>query len=148
MNRTEIITTLKQYFRVAELVCPHTYRKYGERSWQFLSTDYLHTLLIIRTQILGLPMYCNVADYTQRGLRCNKCKMVTNKKDLYLSAHVLGKAGDFSVQGLTAAQARKKIIENSNKLPHKIRMEANVTWLHIDTLPQYGITEKVHLFEK
>ena len=30
--------------------------------------------------------------------------------------------------------------------PHPIRMEANVVWLHIDVLEQYGIDEKVHLF--
>ena len=42
--------------------------------------------------------------------------------------------------------ARQKIIENSDRLPHPIRMEANVVWLHIDVLEQYGIDEKVHLF--
>jgi len=82
----------------------------------------------------------------QRGLRCNRCKMVANKNASYLSAHVLGKAGDFTVQGMTAEEARQKIIENADRLPHTIRMEANVVWLHIDVLEQYGIDEKVHLF--
>ena len=35
---------------------------------------------------------------------------------------------------------------NADRLPHPIRMEANVVWLHIDVLEQYGIDEKVHLF--
>ena len=146
MSRSQIITALKKYFKIQELVCPHTYKKYREHSWQYLSTCYLETLLVIREQILAVPMYCNTSNLTQRGLRCNLCQLVNTKQNLYLSAHILGKAGDFTVRGLTASQSRQKIIQNAHLLPHPIRLENNVTWLHIDTLPQYGITEKVHLF--
>ena len=93
-------------------------------------------------------MFCNVGDYTQRGLRCNKCKLVANKSVSYLSAHVLGKAGDFSVDGMSAEEARQKIIENIDRLPHPIRMENGVAWLHIDVLEQYGIDEKIYLFNQ
>lgn len=146
MSRSETITALKQYFKVKELVCPHTYQRYGENAWQFLSTYYLETLLVIREQILAAPMYCNTSNLNQRGLRCNLCPIVANKQSLYLSAHILGKAGDFTVRGLTAEEARNKIIQNAHLLPYPIRMEKNVTWLHIDTLPQHSITEKIHLF--
>lgn len=146
MSRSETITALKQYFQVKELVCPHTYQRYGENAWQFLSTCYLETLLVIREQILAAPMYCNTSNLNQRGLRCNLCPIVSNKQSLYLSAHILGKAGDFTVRGLTAEEARNKIIQNAHLLPYPIRMEKNVTWLHIDTLPQHSITEKIHLF--
>ena len=146
MSRSETITALKQYFEVKELVCPHTYQRYGENAWQFLSTCYLETLLVIREQILAAPMYCNTSNLNQRGLRCNLCPIVSNKQSLYLSAHILGKAGDFTVRGLTAEEVRNKIIQNAHLLPYPIRMEKNVTWLHIDTLPKNGITEKIHLF--
>lgn len=146
MSKSETITALKQYFKVKELVCPHTYQRYGENAWQFLSTCYLETLLVIREQILVAPMYCNTSNLNQRGLRCNLCPIVSNKQSLYLSAHILGKAGDFTVRGLTAEEARNKIIQNAYLLPYPIRMEKNVTWLHIDTLPQHSITEKIHLF--
>ena len=43
-------------------------------------------------------------------------------------------------------EARNKIIQNAHLLPYPIRMEKNVTWLHIDTLPQHSITENIHLF--
>ena len=145
MSRSETITALKQYFEVKELVCPHTYQRYGENAWQFLSTCYLETLLVIREQILAAPMYCNTSNLNQRGLRCNLCPIVSNKQSLYLSAHILGKAGDFTVRGLTAEEARNKIIQNAHLLPYPIRMEKNVTWLHIDTLPQHNIVEKVYL---
>lgn len=146
MSRSETITALKQYFKVKELVCPHTYQRYGENAWQFLSTCYLETLLIIREQIIAAPMYCNTSNLNQRGLRCNLCPIVSNKQSLYLSAHILGKAGDFTVRGLTAEEARNKIIQNAHLLPYQIRLEKNVTWLHMDTLQQYNIAEKVYLF--
>ena len=146
MSRSETITALKQYFKVKELVCPHTYQRYGENAWQFLSTCYLETLLVVREQILAAPMYCNTSNLNQRGLRCNLCPIVSNKQSLYLSAHILGKAGDFTVRGLTTEEARNKIIQNAHLLPYPIRMEKNVTWLHIDTLPQHNIVEKVYLF--
>lgn len=146
MNREQIIRELHRFFQVRELVCSHVFSKWGERSWQFLSTDYLHNLLVIRRDILQMPMVCNHDGAEQRGLRCNMCKMVKEKKAAYLSSHILGRAGDFSVQGLTAQEARSRIRAMQNLLPYPMRMEGGVSWLHIDTLPQFGITEKVYEF--
>lgn len=146
MKRHEIINEIGAYFKVQELVCPHIYKKWGEASWQFLDTEYLETLLIIRRDIIRMPMICNSTSQTQRGIRCNLCKLVKNKSVPYLSAHILGKAGDFSVIGMTAEDTRQKIITRSHLLPHNIRLEADVSWLHIDTLPQYGVSNTVYLF--
>lgn len=148
MSREEIIRELHKYFQVSELVCEHTHSRWGERSWQFLDTDYLHALLVIRRDILQLPMTCNHSGANQRGLRCNMCELVMEKTKNYLSSHVLGKAGDFSVKGLTAQQARDRIRNNAHLLPCNIRLEDKVTWLHFDVLPQFGITEKVYLFKE
>ena len=148
MSREEIIRELHKYFQVSELVCEHTHSRWGERSWQFLDTDYLHALLIIRRDILQLPMTCNYSGANQRGLRCNMCELVKEKEKNYLSSHILGKAGDFSVKGLTAQAARERIKNNARLLPCNIRLEDKVTWLHFDVLPQFGITEKVYLFKE
>ena len=145
-DRDQIIRDLHKFFQVRELVCPHTFSKWGERSWQFLDTAYLHNLLIIRRDILQAPMTCNHDDAGQRGLRCNRCELVKDKDGVYLSSHVLGKAGDFTVQGLTAQEARSRIRNMGHLLPYPLRMEGGVNWLHIDTLPQYGITSKVYEF--
>lgn len=147
MTREEIINEIKKYFKASELVCDHTFRKWGESSWQFLDTDYLHCLLVIRRDILGVSMTCNSTTQSQRGLRCNMCQLVNSKKVVYLSSHVLGKAGDFTVKGMTAEAARKKIKENSSKLPCNVRVEEGVSWLHFDVLPQYGITARVYGFK-
>lgn len=149
MKRIEIINELKKYFAVEELVCDHTYKKWGERAWQFLDTDYLHCLLIMRRDIIGQPMICNnhKAGLHQRGLRCNICEMVKSKTGVYLSSHLLGKAGDFTVKGMTAEEARQRIKENEALLPCNIRVEGGVSWLHFDVLPQAGITQKVYEFK-
>lgn len=145
-TREEIISELRKFFQVSELVCEHTYSEWGERSWQFLDTDYLHCLLVIRQDILKRPMVCNHDGANQRGLRCNRCELVKDKTSVYLSSHVLGKAGDFTVQGMTAQQARSRIRNMAHVLPCNIRMEGGVSWLHFDVLPQYGITLLVYEF--
>ena len=146
MTRQEILTAIRPYFEIQELVCDHTYQKWGEKAWQFLDTDYLHCLLIIRRDIIRRSMWCNGSQKKQRGLRCNRCQMVREKTGVYLSAHCLGKAGDFTITGMTAEQARQTIKANANLLPCNIRMEKGVSWLHFDTLNQYGITQKVYEF--
>lgn len=138
MNRNDIIKELGSYFDIVELVCPHTYNKWKDRSWQFLDTAFLHNLLILRRDIIKQPMYCNNWDkqgqFSQRGLRCNICQIVKDKKDVYLSAHVLGKAGDFDVKSMTAEQTRGLILDHQDMLPYPFRLEGKVGWLHFDSL--------------
>lgn len=146
-DRNAIINALKPYFDVKELVCPHVYARWGEKSWQFLDTDILYVLLILRVTIIARPMYINGKTYTQRGLRCNMCDLVKSKTAPYLSAHVLGKAIDFTIGGLTAEQGRRLIIDNAGLLPCPVRLEADKAWVHIDVLPQYGVNAKVYVFK-
>lgn len=135
MTRQEILAAIRPYFDAEELVCDHTFKKWGEQSWNFLDTDYLHALLVIRRDIIKKPMWCNGNAKKQRGLRCNRCQMVRDKTSVYLSAHCLGKAGDFTVTGMTAEQARQKIKENAHLLPCPVRLESGVSWLHMDVRP-------------
>ena len=132
MTRQEIITELKQYFRIGELVCNHVYDRFGEQSWMFLSTQLLHTLLILRTEIVKLPMVVNNSTMKQRGLRCNLCQLVSSKKTPYLSAHVTGNGIDFTCKDKTAEEIRNIITDNKDKLPYNIRLEDGVSWVHID----------------
>lgn len=147
MERSEIIVKLKQYFNVKELVCPHTYAKFREGSWMFLSTQLLHTILIVRETILKRPMLVNnSSNFTQRGLRCNMCQLVKSKTSAYLSAHVLGEGIDFSCSDISAEEIRKEITANSNLLPYKIRLESDVTWCHIDCYDN-GNAAKISYFK-
>lgn len=146
MKRETILRNVRKFFDIDELVCNHTAAKWGDRAWQFLDTDYLHALLIIRRDILKAPMWCNSSTLHQRGLRCNLCELVAGKKVNYLSAHILGKAGDFTVEGMTAEEARQRIKANAHLLPCNIRLEGGVSWLHIDVLPQESVIAKVYEF--
>lgn len=127
-----LIEKLKKYFNIKELVCPHVYEKFGERAWIFLDTMALRLLLILRRDILKVPLVCNTKTLTQRGLRCNRCEIVRDKTSPYLSAHVTGKGFDFSSPALSAEEMRLKISENVDLLPCKVRIEQDVNWLHID----------------
>lgn len=147
MTREEIIKAVKGYFTIKELVCDHVYKRFGDAAWQFLDTDYLHVLLVLRRDIFKAPMLCNHGGITQRGIRCNQCDIVKYKSVPYMSAHVLGKAGDFSVTGMGAEMARQTIIAKADLLPCKVRLEAGVTWLHVDVMAQNDQKEKVYLFK-
>lgn len=133
MTRNDLIKEIKKYFQLKELVCPHCLNKYGDKAWQFLSTELLSTILTIRTKILNVPMIVNSSNkYTQRGLRCNRCNLVANKKNVYMSAHCLGKAIDFHTNKFTPEQCRQKIKDNINLFEYPIRLEENVNWVHVD----------------
>ena len=146
MTREEILKAIKPYFDVEELVCDHTYAKWGERSWQFLDTDLLHVLLVLRRDILKVPLFCNSKSAHQKGLRCNMCQLVKSKTAVYLSAHVLGMGLDLTSPSMKAEKMRELIKANADKLPCNVRIEGGVSWLHIDVLPQYGNTAKVYEF--
>lgn len=146
MTRTEIITQLRAFFDVSELVCSHTLARFGEKSWQFFDTNTLQTLLVLRTEILRVPMTINAGESTQRGLRCNMCELVKGKKKQYLSAHIMGKGFDVVSEKMTAQEMRDVIFENADKLPVPIRIENGVSWLHFDTFDPSNGKNKITFF--
>jgi hypothetical protein len=139
---------IESYFDIKELVCPHVWNKFKDRSWMFLDSKLLITLNTIRERI-DRSIYVN--DYNrgldERGLRCNLCSIVRSKTDVYISAHVLGKAVDFDVAELEAEEIRLWIAKNKNIWPYPIRLEKNVNWVHLDVLDM-NIGQKVYFFEK
>ena len=144
--------TVPTYFSIDELVCEHVYDKYGEKAWMFFDTELLVMLDTIRDRI-GKPIFVNDwmvhGKYSQRGLRCNQCDIVKEKAKagiLYMSAHCLGKAADFDVEGLLAEEVRQWITSHANWWPYHIRLEADVNWVHLDIFDQSE--NKVYIFNK
>ena len=74
------------------------------------------------------------------------CEIVKEKTRAYMSAHVLGKGADFTIEGMTAESARQRIKLLPAAFPCQVRIEGGVTWLHIDVLPQWGVSNKVYEF--
>lgn len=147
MEREEIIKQLKQYFRIGELVCQHVYDRFKDKAWMFLSTPLLHTLLVLRTEIVKLPMIVNTSTMKQRGLRCNMCPLVKAKTGVYMSAHCTGNGVDFTCSSKSAEEIRQIIKANADKLPHKVRLEEGVNWVHIDCYDQ-GSKNKITTFRE
>lgn len=88
MNRNELINEVKKNFELKELVCPHVLNQYGDKAWQFLSTELLSTINVLRNKVINKPMIINNGTtFTQRGLRCNVCELVKGKTKPYMSAH-------------------------------------------------------------
>jgi hypothetical protein len=127
-----------RHFSIEELVCLQVSEKFGETAFSFFDDKLLMTLDLLRDQ-LG-PIYINNWDsggqFDQRGFRCLHCQIVMDaikKGTLYCSAHMTGQAADFDVKGMTAAQVREWIQSNDIKLPYPVRLEKNVSWVHLDT---------------
>jgi hypothetical protein len=140
-----------EYFDLPELVCEDVFNEYGERAWQFFDSRLLITLDTIRDRI-GKPIFVNDwqihGSYSQRGLRCFRCDLVKAKieaGEMYMSAHCLGKAADFNVQGLLAEEVRLWIASHANWWPYHIRLEKGVSWVHLDVFDQSE--NKVYIFE-
>lgn len=146
MNRKEIIEQLKYYFNIKELVCSHIYGKFGEQSWMFLSTQLLHTILALRTDILRMSMIINNSRLHQRGMRCNMCPIVKSKNHAYVSAHLTGNGIDFTCEGKTAEEIRQMIKAKPLLLPYKIRLEEGVSWCHLDVYDD-GTENKITTFK-
>lgn len=142
---------VKDYFGIKELVCPHVYEIWGENAWQFLDDRMLENLAFIREGI-GKPIVVNNwakgGEYSQRGLRCTRCILVIEKVDLrkvYLSDHLFGKGVDFHVIGMTAQEVRDWLELHKEELPHKVRIEKDVNWVHLG-IAHFGQLEKISYF--
>jgi hypothetical protein len=156
MKDEEILQEIKKYFCIEEFVSKEVFEKYGESAWQFISPRLLHTMLIIRKEFkksITINNWKWGGKFSQRGLRENTCRMVMNKNRLgitYLSAHVLGCAVDFDIQGVDAMDVRIWLAGNPDKLPYKIRLEnemngKQINWVHLDVYSNEK-NPKVYLF--
>ena len=155
--RQEIITDLKPYIKIYELVDRNVFNKFGDKAWRFFRTDLLETLLWIRTNIdspITINNWYSNGNFQQRGLRHN-LSAITEKKtkesSIYLSGHILGAAVDFDVKGKTADETRKWLLDNEDNLPYSIRLEhlnlktkKTITWVHLDMLND--TKSKIYLF--
>jgi len=131
---------MKRYFKIHEVVCPHVFEEFGEGAWRFFDPRLLRVIGWLR-ETINRPVFANsyIGGLMQRGLRCNLCSLVrdrTNKEELYMSAHVLGAALDFTVEGMSAEEARDWIFVRALDLPYYIRLEWNISWVHLDVLTE------------
>ncbi len=128
-----------QFFKLQELICPHVYNRFGDMAWLFLDDKCVIILDWLRRS-LDKPIAVNDwhegGRFDERGLRCIQCSLVKERQEqgvVYVSAHLLGRAYDFDVDGMTADEVRVWLALNKSQIPYNIRLERNVSWVHMDT---------------
>ena len=130
-----------KYFKIQELVSKKVYDKYGEQAWMFIDTKLIKVLDLLREHF-NKPITINNwmwgGTLEQRGLRTNLDELVkdkTEKGTLYISQHILGKAVDFNVKGLSSREVYEEILKNKEKFCLISRIE-NIkntpNWCHVD----------------
>lgn len=148
-----------KYFKANELVTPEVYEKYGENSFKFIDEKILMFLDKIRERY-GKPIIVNSYknNLKQRGLRSNISEIVkekTLKNQLYLSAHTLGRAVDFHVNGMDLKEIYSDIINNPDEFKEIERIETGDYtlahgYIHVDTMKTPGWdreTQGIYIFK-
>ena len=141
-------------FHVSELVCNHTYSRFGEKAWMFIpqaSIDFLHWFRtsIKRPIIINNYNAIRPGNETQSGLRCAACPLVMNKAKKgipYMTAHLEGRAWDPRVIGMTTKEVHRWFEENIEKIPCNIRLEKDVPHIHVDLYTGLNETERIVYF--
>ena len=137
-----------RYFELHELVCPDVFNAFGETAWTFFDARLLITINNLRQRLnraIHINNWHEGGELSQRGFRCNQCSLVKNASGIYVSAHMTGQAVDFDVDGCVAEEVRQYIIKNKNLWPYPIRLESDVSWVHLDT--RGSDIQKVTLFK-
>lgn len=133
-----------KYFKPIELVDPMTYEKMFDDCLDLFIPDALQALDDLR-EFFGKPITVNNwhegGTLKYRGYRGPECTVGAKK-----SQHRLGNAFDCTIKGVTAEEARQRILKNkSNPLLNRImRLEGGVSWLHFDLKP---IKNRIYVFK-
>jgi hypothetical protein len=142
MDSKELFNGFLSYFSLEEIVREDVLIQYGRNTNLLLSRfdpRLLETMLFIRERLgpITINNYAWGGNLDERGLRDNDAPMVRGKGRPYLSAHTLGAAFDFDVEGMTANEVRQWLKDHADELPYKIRLERKyngsyISWVHLD----------------
>lgn len=150
-----IYSEIENFFKVQEVVSKKVYSKYGKKAWMFIDNNALLMLLELRKHF-NRPIMINNWHYggilNERGLRTNVDPILykkTKEQKMYISGHVLGKAFDITVKGLTSEEVVKEIIKNKDKFKFITRIEnpkSTPTWVHFDLIGT-RINNEIYIFK-
>jgi len=137
-----------KYFKIKELVSPLVYRKFGDFAWKFFDEDVLSDLDTIREYHAARIVINDWAwggSLKQCGLRCNKDDLVASKKDVYCSAHIMGKGFDLHSDNIPKLYNDVEFLIKNKRLKKIRRIESQQTtknaWCHVDTFQANTIPE-------
>ena len=142
-----------KYFKPYELLPPevYTHKVYNDEEEAYrvlnelMDNEFLVTLDAVR-EILGVPLIVNTwyqgGNRKYCGYRPQNCSVGVAK-----SQHKLGKAADCVSNKTNAEEMRRRLEANKDKLPYPIRVEADVSWLHIDNKDMDYKGQKIYYFQ-
>lgn len=139
MNQT--YSYVPKHFVTQELVPPTFYQKYGEASIRYIDPRLSDVVAEVRAWI-GKPMTIN---NWHRGGQRIWSGLRTADSPYYRSgsAHSFGMAFD-AVGDWVPETVRQAIIDRKLILPHRVRLEMGISWLHIDVM---AVGEEVETFK-
>lgn len=137
MSLTMIIGSMtgkSEYFKLYELLPPEIY--YNENiGWEWIDARLLRCLDAVR-ELINRPIYVNTwkfgGNYRYRCVRIAACPVYRPTSYHSLSDTRKVMAADFSANAITAEQIRQAIVSEGDKFPYPIRLESDVTWVHLD----------------
>lgn len=135
-------------FSAYELVDRETYEQMGEGALALFSPSALKALDDLR-DYFGVPVTVNNwrsgGPFQWRGFRTREKATALGSPN---SMHAHGKAFDCDIKGITASNARVRILDDQdNPLLRRItRLEAGVNWVHFDLRTLSPGVERIYLF--
>ena len=121
------------YFSIKEFVDKETYQRFGAKSVWFIDKDLIAQMNQLR-ELFGrritINTWANGGRFQWRGFRTPDSPVYTK-----YSSHSFGRAVDFDVEGLSAPQARKQIIQWYREgilISKSVNLEVEVNWVHLD----------------
>jgi hypothetical protein len=125
---------IPQFFTLKELVPRDIYEKYGDRLWAYFDPNLLRAQDFLRKKF-G-PCTVNNWSYPHKGetFSYRGYRPPSYTKCGTLSTHRLFKAIDSHFKYVTPEEVRQFIIETDGLGWIVKRIEADVNWVHIDTL--------------
>jgi len=132
-----------KHFNIKELVSRKTYEEYGTGAWRLFDPKVIEVIDWIRDQLnapITVNNWCWGGNFENRGYRDENCTVGAVK-----SAHKQGMALDFDVKGMSSYEVRQWLFHNAEDLPHPIRCEEGVNWVHIDTRAVSG--KQIYFFK-
>lgn len=126
---------MRQYFEIYELVPKKVYEDRGNKAFELIDKDLLMFINMLRSE-LDKPITVNDwfwgGRFSQRGLRTPEAKEFKP-----YSQHSFGRALDFNVKGMSAAEVREWIIEHRDldwvKPITFMEDEDGIERVHVDT---------------
>lgn len=121
-----------RFFKIEELVQPDTLELLGEDfCWDQFDHRLIENIDWLKSHFKNVPIYINNwlwgGNRKYSGHRSVSCKIgALNSK------HRNWEAVDMVFSGFSADEIRLFLADHKEELPHPIRLEAGVSWVHMD----------------